>query len=188
FVAAKEGRERDNVIRATTICWSGCPECILRPEVAMGGFAGQNYLDKFVLDRWFKECRGSAPEYATIELSDLQATGVLSRLGLKHRLVLERANRLFRSISLPWTLGFELDRHEANPVLRLVLRTSDIRNLELGAATPISMGINSLGYKRLVWFSLLTSAYLDVLNLLPEDAKRVDLTYYDATDLAFDDI
>jgi DEAD/DEAH box helicase len=188
FVAADRGRERDNLIRATTICWSGCPECILRPEVTMGGFAGQNYLDKSILDRWFRDSREGVGEYATLELNDLQSAGILGRLGVRHRLVLERPNRLFRSISLPWTLGFELDRHEADPRLRLVLRTSDIRNLELGSVAPVSMGINSLGHKRLVWFSLLTSAYLDVLNLLPAEEKRIDLTYYDATDLSFDDI
>lgn len=180
--------ERDDLIRATTICWNGCPECIFRPEAATGGLEGQTYLDKAVLDRWFEKAREGIEEYRTFDLDQLVAGSSALPFGHRQRLVLDRPSRLTRSISLPWTLGFEIKREAALPQLRLLARTSDIRNLAAGAAGPGGHGFNSLGLKRLVWFNLLGSCYLDILGKLPAPRKWIDLVYYDMTDLSFDDV
>ena len=43
-------------------------------------------------------------------------------------------------------------------------------------------------FKRLLWFDLLTTAYLDMRGALKPTRKRIQLAYYDARDITFDDI
>ncbi len=50
------------------------------------------------------------------------------------------------------------------------------------------MGANSLGFKRLLWFDLIATAYLDVLRVLPTERKEVKLVYYDCREVTFEDV
>ena len=49
--------EQDDVVRSTKVCWNGCPECIERIDVVQGGFTGMDFLDKAVMDEWFRSRR-----------------------------------------------------------------------------------------------------------------------------------
>lgn len=188
FLERTVGSHRDDLIRATTICWNGCPECIGQSEAGLGGLEGQAYLDKAVLDAWFKTGRGAASDFHTLDPTTLLSTPGILRLGLRQRLVLDIKNRRLRSMSLPWTLGFEIDRAEAAPQLRLALRTSDVTDLAMRTGGGAPVGMSAMALKRLLWFSLLSSAYLDILGLLKPEDKEVDLISYDLSDLTFDDV
>jgi hypothetical protein len=52
----------------------------------------------------------------------------------------------------------------------------------------VGLGTGALGFKRLLWFDLLTTAYMDVLGLLPSSRKELELVYYDCRDISFDDV
>lgn len=52
----------------------------------------------------------------------------------------------------------------------------------------MGFGAGALGFKRLLWFDLLTTAYMDILGLLPNTRKELKLVYYDCRDISFDDI
>jgi hypothetical protein len=72
----------------------------------------------------------------------------------------------------------------------MVLRVSDILGHRLieGEDTGISTAVESVGFRRLLWFDLVMTAYLDVLGLLEEERKEVRLVYYDCRDVAFNDV
>ena len=54
-LAASTGLARDDLIRATHICWTGCPECVDRGDLVMGEPMARNYIDKLLLDTWFMD-------------------------------------------------------------------------------------------------------------------------------------
>src|SRR5207245_9844454 len=76
-LAHTTGIELDDLIRSTTICWNGCPECLLNRENIVGGVIGELLLDKAVLDEWFKQARTRSTEYKRVSPEEL-ATGVTS--------------------------------------------------------------------------------------------------------------
>jgi hypothetical protein len=181
--------ERDDLVRATAICWNGCPECILRGG-DVSSISGRDYLDKAVLDLWFETGREHTPEYVSIDPHRVAEGGATLPLGALHRMVLELADRRIRSMSLPWTIGLQVERGVPDPAGQLLIRTSDVRDLMLQTtrASGGSSGIGSLGFKRLLWFDLLMTAYLDKLNLIPAERRWVELVYYDCRDINFDDV
>jgi hypothetical protein len=181
--------ERDDLVRATATCWNGCPECILRGSDA-NSISGRDYLDKAVLDAWFETGRQRTSEYVAIDPRQVAVGGATLPLGGLHRVVFELADRRIRSMSLPWTIGLQVERGVPDPVGQLLIRTSDVRNLMLQPtrASGGSSGIGSLGFKRLLWFDLLMTAYLDKLNLIPAERRWVELVYYDCRDINFDDV
>jgi hypothetical protein len=181
---------RDDLVRATTICWNGCPECVDRPELTLGGLAGRYYLDKAVLDTWFHMGMTSNPEYTTLDLRDIISGTSLPDFGSLHRVYLSLSARRIRSASLPWTIGLDVQRNQDPTVARVVIRVSDILGMRLTPThtTGITTGIESVGFKRLLWFDLLLTAYLDALGALTPEQKAVDLVYYDCRNLSFDDI
>lgn len=189
-LAHLHGIDVDDIARATTSCWNGCPECVDRPEVVNGGLWGRNYIDKAVLDHWVASGMGKTDEYVALDLEELVDGNALISFGTPHRLRLDLPARRLRSISLPWTIGFEIDRHSEQPLPRMVIRTSDVTNLDLTEkkAPGIATAIESVGFKRLLWFDLITTAYLDVLGLLEEERKELKLVYYDCRDVVFDDV
>ncbi len=189
-IGADLNLDPDDLLRATSICWNGCPECVERPYLASGGRVGRYYLDKAVLDAWFREGILSTEEYEVLDFASLGAGRSRPGIGLLHRLRLDLPNRRVRSVQLPWTIGFDVSRGDATPNARLLLRVSDVLDLRLGEteASGVAAGVESVGFKRLLWFDLVLTAYLDVLGLLDEARKDVMLVYYDLRDVSFDDV
>ncbi|MFX0108641.1 MAG: hypothetical protein ACFE7R_10175, partial [Candidatus Hodarchaeota archaeon] len=187
--ARQNGLEIDDVIRASTICWNGCPECVINAG-AMIGFLGAAFIDKVVLDEWFEISRALVGEYKTLSVEDLAAGKAHVEIGRQTRVCLELPKRKIRSISLPFTIGFELKRSEALPHAHLIVRDGDIENLrKFGEKFDgCAHGIESLGFKRIMWYNLLTASYLDILGLLDDSRKDIVLVFYDCRDVGFDDI
>jgi len=46
----------------------------------------------------------------------------------------------------------------------------------------------SFAFKRLLWFDLLMTAYLDLRGAFSPEDKKIKLVYYDARDITFDDV
>ena len=56
-------------------------------------------------------------------------------------------------------------------------------------AIKVAIGMPSSAFKRLLWFDLLMTAYLDMRGAFETDEeKRIQLAYYDARDITFDDV
>lgn len=182
------GIEVDDVIRATTICWNGCPECVVS-ITGLSGSRSQIYVDKAVLDEWFRMGRKRVDEYKTVPVNDL-ATGESSvDIGRQSKVCLELPARKIRSISLPYTIGFELAKDGFLPNTQLIVRDDDIKGLRVFEERKGSAhGLESLGFKRIIWYNLMTSAYLDILGLLEEPRKEIVFVFYDCRDVTFDDI
>lgn len=196
-LAASTNLARDDLLRATTVCWNGCPECIDRPEATLGGFSGRNSIDRAVLDEWFLNGihRGVPSEYAILDLQDLASGKRTPNLGSLHRVFLaipdrQGGQRKIRSCCLPWTIGLAVQRGEDPPKARLVMRVSDIQGMRVAerAEGGVAAGVESVGFKRLMWFDLIATAYLDALGLLSEPQRRIQLVYFDCRDLDFDDV
>lgn len=187
--ARANGLEIDDVIRATTICWSGCPECVINTS-AMIGFLGTSFVDKVVLDEWFRIARALVGEYKTLSVEDLAAGKARVEIGRQTRVCLELPNRKIRLISLPFTIGFELDRSKILPHAHLIIRDGDIENLRMFGEKfdGCAHGLESLGFKRIMWYNLMMASYLDILGLLEDARKDVVLVFYDCRDVGFDDI
>jgi hypothetical protein len=180
-IAGQTNLALDDLKRSTAICWSGCPECVDRPDSVAGGLLGRNYIDKALLDAWFLSGIQSAEEYIVLRLEDLAQGLVTAGIGTPNKVFLELPQRRVRSCWLPWTLGFQVERTGASPSVRLILRASDVAKLKVSSAQSAGTGFGagSLGFKRLLWFDLLTTAYMDILGLLPEKRKELKLVYYD---------
>lgn len=187
--ARSKGLEIDDVIRATAICWNGCPECVVNTG-AMIGSSGKAFVDKAVLDAWFKIGRAKAEEYKVFSVKELIEAESKIEIGKQSRICLELPNRKIRSISLPFTIGFELDRTHVLPNAQLIIRDDDIQDFRVfeNGAGASSHGIESLGFKRIMWYNLMTSAYLDILGLLKTDRKEISFVYYDCREITFEDI
>jgi hypothetical protein len=186
--AMSEKLEVDDVIRASGICWNGCPECVINTGIMISAI-GKSFLDKAVLDEWFKRGREKAEEYKAMPVADLATEKSIVDLGSQMRVVLKLPNRKIRAISLPYTIGFEIDREATSSKPKLVIRDNDIQNFrmfEKGAGRS-AHGIESLGFKRIMWYNLLTTAYLDVLGYLEESRKEILLVFYDCRDVYFED-
>jgi hypothetical protein len=195
-LASTSGIERDDLLRATHICWTGCPECVDRGDLLAGGPMARNYVDKFVLDTWFMEGVKRSHEYAVLDLGRLGGGlglpdfGALHQVGIDLPSVSGGSRRRLRSSCLPWTIGLTLDRGEDPATARVVMRVSDILGHRLPAPpTPgIASGIESVGFKRLMWFDLVVTAYLDAFGLLAGRDRTVELVYYDCRDVDFTDV
>lgn len=198
-VAARSGPSQlaaDDVVRATTVCWNGCPECLLN-EAQAGGLSGDLTLDKYLLDDWFRLGRSKSMErgsksYSEVDLRMLGAGELSLPLGRLSSVVLdvhnENLKKRLRSVSLPHTIGLELPRQPKEPV-RLLMRTSDIEGLtlfEIPEGQP-AMGVEALGFKRLFWNDLIMTCFLDLLGYIPAEMRKVTLSYYDARDVGFAD-
>ena len=182
--------ERDDIARSTRICWNGCPECIERIDIAQGGYAGMDYLDKSVMDFWFRNLRNRSNEYIDMEPDKMLDGESGLELGDLHSLVLDTARGRIRSLMLPWTIGMDLDRSNIANGIRLIIRQSDLVGLRQSQPNDgIAMGMPSSAFKRLLWFDLLMTAYLDMRGAIQDsEQKKIKLVYYDARDITFDDV
>jgi len=183
-------QEQDDVTRSTRICWNGCPECIERIDIVQGGYAGMDYLDKSVMDFWFRHLRKKSNEYIDLEPDSMLDGNSGLQLGDLHSLALDTDRGRIRSLMLPWTIGVDLNRSNLDEGIRLVIRQSDLVGLRQSEPNEgIAMGMPSAAFKRLLWFDLLMTAYLDMRGAFPDESrKKIKLVYYDARDINFDDV
>ena len=183
------GIDVDDLIRATTICWTGCPECLLNGESMMGGMLGETLLDKALLDEFFRMGRTKSKMYLEIELKELVEGKADIPFGNLSKVVLDRPNRRIRSVSLPYTVGIDVPRQVDIPP-KLIIRTSDIEGLSLfeRVSNQPSHGIGTLGFRRLLWHDLVLTAYLDLLGLVPAGRRGIEAVFYDARDIEFQDV
>jgi hypothetical protein len=189
-LAAEINQEQDDVTRSTRVCWNGCPECIERIDIVQGGYIGMDYLDKSVMDFWFRHLRGGSNEYIDLEPDSMIDGGSGLQLGDLHSLALDTTRGRIRSLMLPWTIGVDLDRSNLDEGIRLIIRQSDLVGLRQSEPNEgIAMGMPSSSFKRLLWFDLLMTAYLDMRGAIPDESrKKIKLVYYDARDISFDDV
>lgn len=183
------GLEVDDLIRATTICWNGCPECILNGDSMIGGMMGESLLDKAMLDELFSLGRGRSEAYLHFPPADLANGKAKIPFGTLSKVVIDLPGRRIRSVSLPYTVGVEVPlKSDTKP--ELVVRTSDIEGLSLfeRVGQETSHGIGPLGFRRLLWHDLVLTAYLDLLGLVPKERKKIEAVFYDARDIEFQDV
>jgi hypothetical protein len=182
------GIDRDDLLRATSICWNGCPECVAGDQMLMGYLRGRDYVDKAILDAWFELGRSQTNEYKSPIADDIVSGNANLDIGSLSVLCIKK-DKLMRSVSLPYTIGLELDRMSASAKPKLVIRDNDVLGLRLVQLPPDgqNQGI-SVGFGRLVWYNLLMTAYLESVGAIPADKKEVILVYYDIRDVTFQDI
>jgi len=181
----------DDLTRASKICWNGCPECIDKIRVAQGGFAGLDFLDKAVLDEWFKDTRENSDEFHRIDLNHLASGDYRLTLGGFHSIALRKPDQRVRSTLLPWTIGVDIDRFAPNENASIIIRESDVSGMRLfddEDASGTQQAVPGLSVKRLIWYDLLMTAYLDLCGLIQDDKKSIKLVYFDARDVSFDDV
>jgi hypothetical protein len=178
----------DDITRAATICWNGCPECIDQLHNTLGGILGTNFIDKFVIDEWFLNGTKSSTDYEYLDFTEMASSTAKMHFGSLNKLhLITPENDSKRSICLPWTMGFHITR-EAPFSTNLVIRSTDVSNLRIGGNEGGAHGIDRHGFERLLWFNLLMSAHLDAVGALKKEKKMVQLLYYDARDLKLKDL
>lgn len=178
----------DDIIRASTICWNGCPECVDQLRNTLGGMLGANFIDKFIIDEWFLNGTKSSIDYEYLDFEEMANATAKMHFGSLNRLhLITPESDSKRSICLPWTMGFHIKR-DAPFSTNLVIRSTDVSNLRIGGTEGGAHGIDRHGFERLLWFNLLMSAHLDAVNALTKEQKKVQLLYYDARDLKLKDL
>ena len=188
-IAVKKKLEKDNVTRATKVCWNGCPECIDRIDMVQGGSSGLDYLDRLLLDQWFRFSRLATDDYKHLKSSNMINGENPLLIGSLHTLALRTNNQRFRSSLQPWTIGLDLPREKLDEEPIILIRESDIVGLRRPSSSGgIVMATPSTGVKRLFWFDLLMTAYFDISELIPGERKEITLVYYDARDISFEDV
>lgn len=182
------GLDTDDVVRATSVCWNGCPECVVNNDVLSGPMAN-NYLDKMILDQWFSLGASRTQEYLSAEVGDLLNPNTVD-FGHHSKLYLDFRDRMLRSVSLPYSLGFDLDREGADLHPHVIIRNDDIHGVRCSEAgtRSVAVAIEAHGFKRIIWYSLLTSLYLDRMGMLPSEEKVIKLVFYDCRDIGFEDV
>lgn len=184
----KENIFLDDIDRAFTSCWDGCPECIEDIRITLGGHRGLNFIDKYILDYWFLDGIKKSEDYGIHKFRGISNGSENLHLGSLTKLHLTAPNKdKIRSICLPWTMGFMTSRQGSiNP--KLVIRNTDVSNLRIGGMHGSADGIESHGFRRLLWFDLLMTGHLDSVGAIPEEKKKIQLLYFDARDIFFKDL
>ena len=178
----------DDVVRACTTCWNGCPECVDDISTALGGLRGLDFVDKLMLDRWFLSSIEDSDSYEIHRLRDIGNGDAEMHLGSLNSLRLTNSSGFkIHSVCLPWTMGFVTSRHDSSPP-RLILRDSDVSGMRVGGTQGTAMGIPSHGFRRLLWFNLLLTGHLDSVGAIEDEDKSIKLLYYDARDISFSDV
>jgi hypothetical protein len=106
-----------------------------------------------------------------------------------HNVSVDIENRRIRSSLLRWTIGFHIERGQPEEGASIVIRESDISGHRLidAPGQSVIMGTPSVGIKRLLWWDLMITAFLDGAGKLGDAERRIDLVYYDIRDIAFED-
>ena len=156
----------DDVVRACTSCWNGCPECVDEIRNTLGGFRGLDFIDKYVLDSWFTDTVSLAEDYGIYGFNEISRGSADMHLGSLNKLHLVTPDgSKIRSICLPWTMGFLTSRGE-NLEPRLIMRHTDVSKMRIGDPTGTAEGIESHGFRRLLWFNLLMTGHLDSVGAI----------------------
>ena len=183
------GIERDDLMRATAICWNGCPECVVSDHMLMGMMRGRDYVDKAILDNWFRIGLNATKEYKlTLPVDVAQGKAGLG-IGTVSRLCLTDTKSLLRSVSLPFTIGMEINRASPSEPTHLLIRDNDI--IGMGTTGQARKGIARavpIGFGRLVWYNLLMTAYLDSIGQIKPQDKRILMVFYDMRDIPLNDV
>lgn|GEM_PF-2784321 len=188
YDSQNKGMAMDDTTRSSTICWNGCPECVNQLQNTLGGMLGMNFIDKYVLDEWFHEGVAKSDDYQYLdfeEISNGKADMHFGSLNSLHLITPDDESK--RSICLPWTMGFHMQR-ESPFRTRLIVRSTDLSGLRIGDNLGPALGIEGHGFERLLWFNLLMTSHLDAVGALSEEKKEIQLLYYDARDLQLKDI
>ena len=161
----------DEILRSTTTCWNGCPECTGGIADVLGGFRGLNFIDKHLLDEWFRIGAASSESYSICKLEDIATGDSTLNLGILNdvRATDDEGTEL-RSVGLPWTMGLDLD-HEDDGTTRLVLRNTDICQRKIGGGAGPGTGIAGHAMRRLLWFNLLMTAHLQATGRLRQSEE-----------------
>ena len=93
-----------------------------------------------------------------------------------------------RSTLQPWTIGIDVPRSDPSGGISILIRESDIVGLRTEQEAGVIVGTPATSVKRLLWFNLLMTAYLDLSGRIPEDRREVTLVYYDAREVSFQDV
>jgi hypothetical protein len=188
FLAREKGIPADDLLRATTICWNGCPECLISSGSSPGGLNSEFFLDKAVLDEWFRLGRLNSHEYWAIDVKGLAEGTSALPFGNLSKVVLDLEKRRIRSVSLPYTIGIDTGVDPGGSPT-LIVRTSDIEGLSLLEKPKEGgkHGIESLGFMRLLWHDLIMTYYLHALGLIPPERRKVEAVFYDCRDIDFKD-
>jgi hypothetical protein len=112
-------------------------------------------------------------------------------LGGFHSIALRKPDQRVRSTLLPWTIGVDIDRFAPNENASIIIRESDVSGMRLfddEDASGTQQAVPGLSVKRLIWYDLLMTAYLDLCGLIQDDKKSIKLVYFDARDVSFDDV
>jgi hypothetical protein len=188
MVAVRVGKERDDVARATGICWNGCPECVVSDTMLMGSLKGQDYVDKAILDVWFMTGRRRSHEYEDISPAKVVSGVGPGGIGRKSRLRLDMGTKTYRAVGLPFMIGIEVNREAIDDEPHLLVREGDFSGLTMLADVPTGQAFAiAIGMSRLVWYLLLMSAYLASLGQIPPERKFVDMVFYDVRNISFDE-
>jgi hypothetical protein len=188
YYEKKKELAMDDVIRSCTICWNGCPECVDQLHNVLGGMLGMNFVDKYLIDDWFNMGIEKSNDYQYLDFSNMADGSAEMHFGSLNKLhLITPENESKRSICLPWTMGFHIQKR-APFSTTLVVRSTDISNLRIGGNSGGAHGIDRHGFERLLWFDLLMSSHLDAVRALDDDKKELQLLYYDARDLKLKDL
>ena len=121
--------------------------------------------------------------------SSMPSFGALHEVGLDLPGGTNQTERRLRSVCLPWTIGLDVQRGASPAVARVIMRVSDIVGFDCRRhPLRFATGIGSVGFKRLMSFDLIVTAYLDALDLLGGVPKTIELVYYDCREVDFTDV
>ena len=197
FEGDEEAMYADDVTRACTSCWNGCPECVDQIRNTLGGFRGLDFIDKYVLDSWFTDSVAESDDYGIYRFGDIGTGAADMHLGSLNKVHLVAPDDYkLRSICLPWTMGF-LTPRTGSMEPRLIMRHSDVSGMRIGESSGTAEGIESHGFRRLMWFNLLMTGHLDSVGAIRDDRtkedphdhdKKIKLLYFDIRDISFQDV
>ncbi len=188
----EDGLETDDLMRATNICWSGCPECLKNYAAMLGSKTAENLLDKSVLDYLVLEAWKERDEFSILGLPEIleghpKGLGKPSKLKMK---IQDGSNtQTLRSYSLPYTLGLWLSRDPESQDVSLILQTSDILGLDMFEEdSKAAYGMSAMGFRRLMGYNLMMTSFLEILGVVPDDRKKIRLLFYDCRDIDLEEL
>jgi len=188
----EDGLESDDLIRATDICWDGCPECLENYAAMLGSKTAHNLLDKTILDHLVHKAWMQLNEFRILKTEDLlsgEPTGLGKPTKLKLKIDTPSGEITKRAYSLPYTLGLWMSRDDLLGDIDLVIQTSDVLGLNLQEDnTKSAHGVSSMEFKRLMGYNLIMTCFLEKLGVIPEERKKINLLFYDCRDIDIEDM
>ena len=88
-----------------------------------------DYLDKGIMNEWFRIVRANSDEYLDMKPNSLLDGSSGLQLGDLHSIALDSTRGRIRSVMLPWTIGIDIDRNNPDDGIRMIIRQSDLVGL-----------------------------------------------------------